>query len=67
MNRGLDGIYFRIQRDGVWQNICFSDLTDEERDNVMCSMTTEMLRRMCKMLGNTIKSIGDELNLVREE
>lgn len=23
INRELDGCYFRIQRDGKWQNICF--------------------------------------------
>lgn len=33
INRELDGCYFRIQRDGKWQNICFSDLTEIERDD----------------------------------
>lgn len=41
MNRRLDGVYFRVKRDGKWQNICFSDLTDEEMDSVMDSRTTE--------------------------
>lgn len=27
MQRNLDGVYFRVERDGKWQNICFSDLT----------------------------------------
>ena len=35
INRELDGCYFRIQRDGKWQSICFSDLTEIERDSVM--------------------------------
>ena len=34
MNRELDGVYFRIERDGKWQPICFSDLTEEEREKV---------------------------------
>ena len=35
INRNLDGVYFRIQRNGKWQNICFSDLTEEEMDSVV--------------------------------
>lgn len=31
MNRNLDGYYFRVKRDGKWDNICWSDMTDEER------------------------------------
>ncbi len=30
--RDMDGIYFRVQRDGKWENLCFSDLTSEEQD-----------------------------------
>lgn len=28
---GLDGVYFRIKRDNDHHNICFSDLTEEEK------------------------------------
>ena len=35
MNRNLDGVYFRVERDGKWQNICFSDLTTSEREEVL--------------------------------
>ena len=35
MNRDIDGVYFRIERDGEFQNLCFSDLTTEERRKVM--------------------------------
>lgn len=31
MITNADGIYYRIKRDGKWQNICFTDLTTEER------------------------------------
>lgn len=64
MNRDLDGIYFRVKRDGKWQNICFSDLTDEEMDAVMEGRDTEWLKSVCKILGRTIKRIGDELENV---
>ena len=28
----LDGVYFRVKRNGKWDNICFSDLTEDEQD-----------------------------------
>lgn len=66
MNRNLDGVYFRIKREDKWENICFSDLTEEEMDWVMDGRTTDWLRSMCKILGKTIKNIGDELDIVME-
>lgn len=35
MNRELDGVYFRIKREGKWDNICFSDLNDNEMKDVL--------------------------------
>lgn len=66
MNRNLDGVYFRIKRDNKWQNICFSDLTEEEMEEVMKDRPEEWLRSMCKILGKTIYSIGEQLNIVME-
>ena len=66
MNRDLDGVYFRIKRDNKWQDICFSDLTYEEMDYVLKDKHEEWLRNMCKILGKTIKNIGDELDIVME-
>lgn len=66
MNRNLDGVYFRIKRNDSWQNICFSDLTEEEMDDVMKDRPEEWLRNMCKILGKTIKNIGEQLDIVME-
>ena len=66
MNRNLDGVYFRIKRDNAWQNICFSDLSDEEMEEVMQNRTDAWLKSMCKILGKTIRDIGDQLDLVME-
>ena len=63
MNRDLDGIYFRVKRDEKWDNVCFSDLTDEEMDTVLEGRDTEWLKSVCKILGRTIKNIGDELDI----
>ena len=66
MNRNLDGVYFRINRDNEWQNICFSDLSDDEMEEVMQNRTDTWLKSMCKILGKTIRDIGDQLDLVME-
>lgn len=62
MNRNLDGVYFRIGK----ENICFSDLTDEQKTNVMKNKDTEWLKSLCIILGNTIKEIGDQFDIVKE-
>ena len=62
MNRNLDGVYFRIGK----ENICFSDLTDEQKADVMKDRGIEWLKSLCIILGNTIKEIGDELDIVKE-
>lgn len=35
MNRNLDGVYFRVKRNGKWDNICFSDLSETEKVDVL--------------------------------
>ena len=66
INRNLDGVYFRIKRDDEWQNVCFSDLTEEEMESVMKNKKEEWLRSMCKILGKAIRNIGDQLDIVME-
>lgn len=65
MNRHLDGVYFRVERDGKWQNICFSDLTEEERTQLMKKMNREFLEGLCNILADTIKEIGDTFDIIR--
>nr|DAK65127.1 MAG TPA: hypothetical protein [Caudoviricetes sp.] len=61
--RNLDGAFFRIKRDGRWQNICFSDLTEEEMDAVLNGQTTIWLMSLCKYLGETLRRIGDKFDI----
>lgn len=65
--RDLDGSYFRVKRNGKWQNISFSDLTESEMYEVIDSKGMMWLRNMCVFLGQTIRKIGDEFDLVRED
>lgn len=43
MNRNLDGIYFRIKKGEKFENICFSDLTEEEKDEVLDGRSREWI------------------------
>lgn len=63
MDRNLDGCYFRVQRDGKWCNICFSDLTEDERNTVMEGRETEWFRSLCCYLADRLKKLGDDLEI----
>lgn len=64
IKRNLDGVYFRVERNGKWENVCFSDLTEEEMDKVMSNKDADWLKGLCKRLGNVIKEIGDQFDIV---
>lgn len=66
INRELDGCYFRIQRDGKWQNICFSDLTEIERDFVMKDRDERWLKSLCGHLADCLRGIGDEFDIISQ-
>ena len=66
MERNLDGCYFRVQRDGNWCNVCFSDLSIEERNNVMSDRNTEWLKSLCNHLADRLVMIGDEFDIIGE-
>lgn len=64
--RDLDGFYFRVKRDGKWQNICFSDLTPDEKMEVGKDKSLEWWRSLAIGLGENLYTIGEEFDLVRE-
>lgn len=63
MDRKLDGVFFRVNRNGKWQNVCFSDLTDEEMDEVLEAKSREWLKSLCKILGTVVRRIGDKFDI----
>ena len=62
MKRNLDGVYFRIGT----ENICFSDLTEEQQDEIMSGRNEEWLKSLCKILAKAIREIGDQFDVVCE-
>lgn len=64
MDRNLDGVYFRVEREGQWVSLCFSDLTEEQMDAVLDNRSTEWLKSLCVILGKTIRRLGDDLDII---
>ena len=66
MNRDLDGVYFRVSRNGKFVNVCFSDLEDHEMNAMLQNRSNEWLQNLCKILGCQIKAMGDKLDILGE-
>lgn len=65
--RNLDGMYYRVEREGKWLNICFSDLTEGERQKIFSNIDDiEYLRRVCAYLADRLYAIGEQFDLVGE-
>lgn len=67
IKRNLDGVYFRIQRDGKWDTICFTDLTEAEMDEVLKNKDKVWVVGLAKILAKTIQNIGYQFDLVGKD
>lgn len=66
MDRNLDGVYFRVKRDGKYRNVCFSDMTTEERDELLKDRPVEWWKMLAYILADCLKEIGDEFDICGE-
>lgn len=74
MQRNLDGIYFRVKRDGRWENVCYSDMEQRERDEIArkraeCTTPAEQAawwRSMADLLADRLYYMGEQLGVVCE-
>lgn len=65
VERNLDGVFFRLERDGEWVNVCFSDMTPEERWRAMEGRGTDWLRTLAEAMAYALRRVGDELDVRR--
>ena len=68
MNRNLDGIYFRVKREDKWQNVCFSDLTEKEREELFEGENQKSAlwwRTVAYRLADVLKEVGDRFDIYR--
>lgn len=54
----MDSIFFRVERDGKWMNVCMSDMTEEELDRVLKSRDAEWCKTAIHHLCNCLNSAG---------
>ena len=71
MYRNLDGVYFRVKRYDKWQNICFTDLTNEETITILKdkddSWLSSMLGVLLEVYDNVVSVVSDEeLNNIKD-
>lgn len=65
--RNLDGVYYRVVRDGNHVSRCFSDLSESEQDVIMEKYDAAQLRRLYRRRCISLRQIGDALDLVGDE
>ena len=63
INRNLDGIYFRVERDGKWQTLCFSYLTEDEQRKVLKDKSPDFVLQMALNMAARLREVGDKFDL----
>ncbi len=63
-NRNLDGCYFRIRRGEKYENLCFSDLTRDEQEELLKDKSPEYIQGLAIHLAETLRQIGDQFDLI---
>lgn len=65
--RDLDGYYFRVQRDGKWVSLCFTDLTYEEQVTLTQERSAEWLQSFAIGMAGTVRYMGDTFDIISED
>ena len=66
VQRKLDGVFFRVNRDDKWCNVCLTDLTTEERDRMLAKYDRDQMYWLVGYLADLLRSIGDEFDVIAE-
>ena len=61
--RDMDGIYFRVKRDGKWTNRCWTDLTDWEREEFGKDRPASWWQSVAEHLTKQLRYVSDYLDL----
>lgn len=66
--RNLSGIFIfeKFENEDKKQPTCFEDCNEETQDKWLNSLTIVQLKQLSKQLGETIKNIGEQLDLSRD-
>lgn len=61
--RNLDGCYFRVCRNGKFENVCFTDLTEVEQQKVCENRGWKWLTSLVMYLSGVIRGMGDRFDI----
>lgn len=61
--RNLDGVYFRVKRENGYEPICWTDLTDDERDEFGKDRPLSWWKSMAEIMTRQLRLIGDQLDI----
>lgn len=64
--RDLDAAYFRVERNGHFEDLCFTDLTNQERDRVCQGRSAEWFRGLAYHLADILQAVGEEFDIYRD-
>lgn len=64
MNRELCGIYFRVKRDGHYENICFTDMTVDEINEFIGDKPATWWKSVAMRLKDVINEIAEAFDIV---
>lgn len=64
VNRNLDGCYFRVRRGEKYEDLCFTDLTRNEQEELLKDKSLEFIVGLTLHLAKIIRQIGDEFDLI---
>lgn len=72
--RNLDGVYFRVERDGRWLNVCYSDMTEDERKSAIYDRIDERplkeqvsyYKRLAELMADSLYDMGEQLGVMCE-
>lgn len=67
MNRNLDGIYFMVKREGKYEPVCFTDLTEDEIEELMGDRGAKWWKSIALELKRVINTIGEQFNIMRSD
>lgn len=65
--RDLDGYYFRVQRDGKWVSLCFTDLTHKEQVEMTQERSAEWLQSLAIGMAEIVRYMGDTFGIISED
>lgn len=64
--RNLSGVYIRSLYNDKWDNVCFEDMTDQQRDEWMKGKSATVLKQLVLILADTLNEIGDQFDIIKE-